>query len=106
MFLQYQSIIARKTAVVLLAIALISTARVSAEEEPLRNAYSKDNFVVREEMVPMRDGVKLYTLIISPKKNSGAFPVILKRTPYDASGALGSRMSYGLDVNRKSILGR
>jgi putative CocE/NonD family hydrolase len=40
-------------------------------------------FVRREEMIPMRDGVKLKTYILLPKnaKNAG---IILERTPYDA----------------------
>jgi putative CocE/NonD family hydrolase len=84
---------------VCLVFALISSALVAAEEQPLRDAFSHDDFVIREVLVPMRDGVKLYTLIITPKKNTGDLPVILKRTPYDASDALSGRMSSRLDVN-------
>jgi putative CocE/NonD family hydrolase len=36
-------------------------------------------------MIPMRDGVKLYTVIVSPKGATNA-PIILTRTPYNASG--------------------
>ena len=39
----------------------------------------------RVEMIPMRDGVKLYTVIVVPKDAHGA-PIILTRTPYDAHG--------------------
>jgi len=42
------------------------------------------DFVKREEMVPMRDGVKLKTFILVPKGAHGA-PMILDRTPYNAS---------------------
>ena len=38
----------------------------------------------REEMIPMRDGVKLYTVILVPKEAQDA-PIILTRTPYNAS---------------------
>ena len=41
--------------------------------------YSK-----REVMIPMRDGVKLHTVIVIPEGAKGA-PIILTRTPYDAS---------------------
>ena len=34
-------------------------------------------------MIPMRDGVKLYTVIVVPKGASRA-PIILTRTPYNA----------------------
>jgi putative CocE/NonD family hydrolase len=36
-------------------------------------------------MIPMRDGVKLYTVILVPKGAKDA-PILLTRTPYDASG--------------------
>jgi putative CocE/NonD family hydrolase len=42
------------------------------------------DYVRREVMIPMRDGVKLYTVILVPKGASGA-PILLTRTPYDAS---------------------
>ena len=61
---------------------------VAAVEQALREAVPHDNFVIREEMVPMRDGVKLYTLILTPKDAKGELPILLKRTPYDATRAL------------------
>ena len=44
-------------------------------------AYDYDKRVV---MVPMRDGTKLYTVIVVPKGASNA-PIVLTRTPYDAA---------------------
>jgi putative CocE/NonD family hydrolase len=38
----------------------------------------------REVMIPMRDGVKLHTVILVPKNAKGA-PILLTRTPYDAN---------------------
>ena len=43
------------------------------------------DFVKREVMVPMRDGTKLYTVIVYPKGVTNA-PIVLTRTPYDAAG--------------------
>jgi uncharacterized protein len=42
------------------------------------------DYVKREEMIPMRDGVKLKTFILIPKGASRA-PMLLTRTPYNAS---------------------
>ena len=42
------------------------------------------DYTRREVMVPMRDGVKLHTVIVIPKGAQGA-PIILTRTPYNAS---------------------
>ncbi len=36
----------------------------------------------REAMIPMRDGVKLYTQIYVPKDDATAHPILLQRTPY------------------------
>ena len=42
------------------------------------------DYVKRVEMVPMRDGVKLYTVIVVPKDAHNA-PILLTRTPYNAA---------------------
>ena len=33
-------------------------------------------------MIPMRDGVRLQTVIFTPKDSSGPLPILLTRTPY------------------------
>lgn len=38
-------------------------------------------------MIPMRDGIKLHTVILSPVDATQALPVLLQRTPYGASGS-------------------
>jgi len=48
---------------------------------PPRDGY---DYVKREVMIPMRDGVKLHTVIVTPKGAKDA-PILLTRTPYDAS---------------------
>jgi uncharacterized protein len=42
------------------------------------------DYVKREVMIPMRDGVKLHTVVVLPKSAKNA-PIILTRTPYNAS---------------------
>jgi putative CocE/NonD family hydrolase len=44
------------------------------------------DFVRRDAMVPMRDGTKLYTVIVM-KKGTKNGPILLSRTPYDAHGS-------------------
>jgi predicted acyl esterase len=41
------------------------------------------DYVKREEMIPMRDGVKLRTFIVVPK-GAHDLPMLLERTPYNA----------------------
>jgi putative CocE/NonD family hydrolase len=39
-------------------------------------------FKYQKVMVPMRDGVKLETVILTPRNQQGALPILLTRTPY------------------------
>jgi len=43
------------------------------------------DYVKRVEMIPMRDGVKLYTVIVIPKGAKGV-PIVMTRTCYNAAG--------------------
>jgi putative CocE/NonD family hydrolase len=54
---------------------------VASYEQVLPSA----DFIRREAMVPMRDGTKLYTVIVM-KKGTRNGPILLSRTPYDAHG--------------------
>ena len=55
-------------------------------ETPAKFAPVTDSFdhVRRDVMIPMRDGVKLHTVILVPKGAKGA-PILLTRTPYNAT---------------------
>lgn len=45
-------------------------------------AYIKNNYTKAIYYIPMRDGVKLCTIVYSPKDASQKYPVMLNRTPY------------------------
>ncbi|MDT9598705.1 CocE/NonD family hydrolase [Sphingosinicella rhizophila] len=47
-------------------------------------AIQGSDFERREFMIPMRDGVKLYTVILVPKWAADT-PIVMSRTPYNAS---------------------
>src|SRR5437667_661222 len=51
----------------------------------LEPAIASFDYSRRDVMIPMRDGVKLHTVIIVPKGAKNA-PILLTRTPYNASG--------------------
>src|SRR5438046_6616641 len=53
------------------------------------------NYDRREVMIPMRDGVKLHTVILVPKGAKKA-PILLTRTPYNASDLTGHAASSHL----------
>jgi putative CocE/NonD family hydrolase len=82
------------------AAALMVTVAAGGEKErePVREAFPGDDFALDEAMIAMRDGVELYTLILTPKNASGPLPILLTRTPYDASETLTRRPSTRLEV--------
>jgi putative CocE/NonD family hydrolase len=55
------------------------------------------NYVRRNVMIPMRDGVRLNTIIVMPKGAKNA-PILLTRTPYDASSMVGNANSSDLET--------
>jgi len=63
-----------------------STSSSLPSETPAKFAPVTDSFdyVKRDVMIPMRDGVKLHTVILVPKGAKGA-PILLTRTPYNAT---------------------
>jgi putative CocE/NonD family hydrolase len=66
------------------SLAQIQSSNSDVPEE--FNAPKHDyDYTKRVEMVPMRDGVLLYTVIVIPKGAKHA-PILLTRTPYDAAG--------------------
>ncbi len=75
-------------------------------DTPAKFAAKKDtfDFVKREEMIPMRDGVKLKTFILIPKAamKPGApkAPILLTRTPYNA----GERVSRSESPRMASVV--
>ena len=44
-----------------------------------------NNYSKMEKMIPMRDGIKLFTSIYIPKDKSETHPILLERTPYSCS---------------------
>jgi hypothetical protein len=60
--------------------------------KPITDSF---DYVRREEMIPMRDGVKLHTVILVPRGAKNA-PILLTRTPYDADTLTGHAQSAHL----------
>ncbi|MFN8575078.1 MAG: CocE/NonD family hydrolase, partial [Gemmatimonadaceae bacterium] len=43
-------------------------------------------FERREVRIPMRDGVKLFTVVLVPKRSATPLPILMSRTPYGTDG--------------------
>ena len=63
---------------------------------PVQGARAQDLFTMREEMIPMRDGVKLYTRIFSPSNQTGNMPIMFIRTPYGIGGSSSRQLEAGM----------
>ncbi len=53
-----------------------------AQDQPF---VVKDNYDKSEVQIPMRDGVKLFTSIHTPKDKSQKYPFLINRTPYNVA---------------------
>ncbi|MDB5030463.1 CocE/NonD family hydrolase [Mucilaginibacter sp.] len=60
------------------------------------SAYIRNNYKKMEIMIPMRDGVKLYTAVYVPKDETKSYPIMLSRSPYGSG-------PYGADIYKTSL---
>ena len=81
----------------LLCLSVLSVAQTLPNETPQKFEPTNAgfNYTRREVMIPMRDGVKLHTVILVPKGARNA-PILLTRTPYNASGLTANTNSSDL----------
>jgi len=68
-------------AIALAAVALGGQAAGAQDSVP---SYVRQHYVRQDLMVPMRDGVRLRTIVFTPRDTSVTYPVLLTRTPYGA----------------------
>jgi putative CocE/NonD family hydrolase len=67
-----------------------------ANFQPVTDSF---DYVKRDVMIPMRDGVKLHTVVVVQKGAKNA-PILLTRTPYDAT----AQVSHGASSHLGPIL--
>lgn len=77
--------------VVALSAVVLAQSSASAGADAVRARYTK-----YEYMIPMRDGVRLFTQVYVPKDASQTYPFLLTRTPYSVA-------PYGVDNYRASL---
>lgn len=56
-----------------------------AVAQDIDSTWVVNNYTKKEVMIPMRDGVKLFTTIYAPKDVSEKHPIIITRTPYSCA---------------------
>jgi hypothetical protein len=70
---------------------LLCTLAMAQRPSSADSAFIRENYTKREVLIPMRDGVRLFTSIYTPKDQSKKYPIIMRRSPYSCS-------PYGADT--------
>ena len=72
-------IVPKQTSLLLLISVLAVSAQLAAQVPAVQPQYQLEFFNFQEVMIPMRDGVRLQTVILTPKLASGPLPILLQR---------------------------
>ena len=91
-----RSIQYRLALLVALAISTLSSCGPYGSTGEDHAAWVRLHYDKQEHMVPMRDGVELFTIVYTPKKRDEELPILLYRTPYSIA-------PYGLDEYREVL---
>jgi len=63
-------------------ITLCAFSLLIVHQVPAQVTRSDDKYNRKQVMIPMRDGIKLNTVIYTPKEQKGNLPFLMARTPY------------------------
>jgi putative CocE/NonD family hydrolase len=74
-----------------------TSARRTSDQPAIETSVA---FELREEMIRMRDGVRLHTLIFAPKGQKEKLPIIFSRTPY----GIGQSSSDSINARYKDLV--
>ena len=69
-----------RSSTLLPALLILCVISAVAQEPPTQSA--KPLFKLQEVMIPVRDGVRLQTAILTPISQQGPLPILFRRTPY------------------------
>jgi putative CocE/NonD family hydrolase len=75
----------------LLPLFLFSFVLLKAQTDQ-DSLWVRENYTKKEIYIPMRDGVKLFTAVYTPKDMSEKHPILMNRTPYSCA-------PYGVDFS-------
>src|SRR5215471_7639236 len=79
----------------ILGVSLLALASSVPNSRAAEEKFNfEENYTKHEYRISMRDGVKLFTIVFTPKDTSTNYPILLQRTPYDVK-------PYSVDVGRK-----
>ncbi len=65
---------------IVLIVGLLITNLSTAQNAD--SIFIRENYIKQEYQIPMRDGVRLFTIVYTPKDQSQDYPMVMKRTCY------------------------
>jgi putative CocE/NonD family hydrolase len=77
-----------------IVISLAAPARGDIPKNPAQ--FVREHYTKQAVKIPMRDGVRLYTIVYTPKDTSRRHPILMTRTPYGVA-------PYEMDSYRSSL---
>ena len=80
----------------ILAVSLLTARSVRGQEQLDSAKYVREHFTKQEQLIPMRDGAKLFTSIYAPKDSGQKYPILMTRSPYSVG-------PYGDSAYRNSL---
>src|SRR5437016_5727825 len=83
-----------------LMVVLLQAPAAVAQSDP---QYIKANYTKQAFQIPMRDGVKLYTIVYSPKDAKEKYPLLMMRTPYGIPPYEKEQTRFSLGPNRHFV---
>lgn len=84
----------RKLLSIICFVFFVALSTFARQDSKVSENYDKDEY-----QVEMRDGVKLFTIVYSPKDKSQDYPILMQRTPYSI-GPYGEEMRTRLSSNK------
>ena len=80
----------------ILPLLLLPTLAPAQQRGNNEGDFVKSNYDKQEVYIPMRDGIRLYTVIYTPKDKTSPHPFLMERTPYGSG-------PYGDSIYRRSL---
>src|SRR5436190_5999961 len=71
---------------IVVLVLIVSPSLRAQTAQTVQTPDPPDGFDKIEQMIPMRDGVKLHTIIYTPKSHTERLPILFNRTPYGIDG--------------------
>ncbi len=86
------------------ALLPVLTLPASAEIPKNPSQYVKEHYTKQMVRIPMRDGVRLATMVYSPKDTGRTYPILMTRTPYGIAPYEEGKHRYSLGPNSHFLM--